>query len=77
LLATFLIYHAGYYLTAKAAPIEGVSTPQSVQLFSAVRAQLPKDAVVIFRGDRSFRFGSQARPLGRSGRALSWPRTEQ
>jgi hypothetical protein len=60
-LAAFLLYHAGYYLTAKAAPIEGVSTPQSVQLFNAVRAQLPKDAVVIFRKSRAMALLGQRR----------------
>jgi hypothetical protein len=60
-LAGFLLYHGGYYLTAKAAPLQGVSTPQSVQLFNAVRAQLPKDAVVVFRKSRAMALLGQRR----------------
>ena len=60
-LAAFLLYHGGYYLTAKAAPVQGVGTPQSVQLFNAIRAQLPKDAVVVFRKSRAMALFGQRR----------------
>jgi hypothetical protein len=41
--------------------VQGVGTPESVQLFNAIRAQLPKDAVVVFRKSRAMALFGQRR----------------
>jgi hypothetical protein len=57
-----LAYHVGYYLTAE--PLDtsrGIHHPQSIQLFDAVRTQLPKNAIVIFRKPRVMALYAQRR----------------
>ena len=57
-----LTYHVGYYLTAE--PLDttrGIHHPQSIQLFDAVRTQLPKNAIVIFRKPRVMALYTQRR----------------
>lgn len=70
-LAAMLIYHTGYFLTAKAdrTAQQGIHNPQSVELFNAVRTQLPKDAVVIFRKPRAMALYGQRR-------SAVWPTTK-
>jgi hypothetical protein len=52
-LAAFALYHAGYFAMRASASPPGIHTRQSAELFRKVRAQVPKDAVVIFRKPRA------------------------
>jgi hypothetical protein len=60
-LAAIVLYHAGYYAARAAGPTPGIHTAQSAELFEAVRTQLPKDAVVIFRKPRAMALFGQRR----------------
>ena len=63
-----LTYHVGYYLTAEPRDTSrGIHHPQSIQLFDAVRTQLPKNAIVIFRKPRVMALYTQRR-------SAIWPR---